>query len=492
VEQLMGVPAVRVRRCNHLSARDDGDFVLYWMIAARRTGWSFALQRAVEHALRLRKPLVVLEALRVGYRWASERLHAFVIEGIADNARALEGRPVTYLPYVEPEPGAGKGLLEALAARACVVVTDDAPVFFLPRAVAAAAGRLPALLEAVDGNGLLPLAATDAVFPTAFAFRRLLQGVLPAHLKEAPLPDPLAGVRLPRLPSLPEEVTRRWPAASPALLECEHSAIAALPVDHLVGRVPEVRGGRSAGVASLRRFLNERLAHYHEARNRPEQEATSGLSPYLHFGHVSAHEVFATVAERERWTADRLAPKASGKRAGWWGMSVAAEAFLDQLVTWREVGFNFASKRDDAERYDSLPAWARTTLEKHAGDRRPHLYTPEQLEQAATHDPLWNAAQAQLVREGTIHNYLRMLWGKKILEWSPTPRQALEVMLELNNRYALDGRDPNSASGILWCLGRYDRPWGPERAIFGTVRYMSSENTARKVRVATYIARHAP
>jgi deoxyribodipyrimidine photo-lyase len=488
----MGVPAVRVRRCNRLPARDDGDYVLYWMIAARRAGWSFALQRAVEHARRLGKPLVVLEALRAGYRWASERVHAFVIEGMSDNARAFASRPVTYLPYVEPESGAGKGLLEALAARACVVVTDDSPVFFLPRAVTAAAGRLPLLLEAVDGNGLLPLAATDAVFPTAFAFRRLLQGVLPEHLEEAPVPDPLAGVGLPHLPSLPEEVTRRWPAASPALLECEHSAIAALPVDHHVERVPEVRGGRSVGVASLRCFLNEKLARYHEARNQPEQDATSGLSPYLHFGHVSAHEVFAAVAERERWTADRLAPKASGKRAGWWGMSVAAEAFLDQLVTWREVGFNFASRRDDAERYDSLPAWARATLEKHVGDRRPHLYALEQLEQAATHDPLWNAAQAQLVREGTIHNYLRMLWGKKILEWSPTPRQALEVMLELNNRYALDGRDPNSASGILWCLGRYDRPWGPERAIFGTVRYMSSENTARKVRVAKYIARHAP
>ena len=415
----MGVPAERVRRCSSLPARDDGEYVLYWMIAARRAAWSFALQRAVEHAVTLGKPLVVLEALRAGYRWASERLHAFVIEGMSDNARAFEGKPVTYLPYVEPEPGAGKGLLEALAAQACVVVTDDAPVFFLPRAVAAAAGRLPVLLEAVDGSGLLPLAATDAVFPTAFAFRRLLQGVLPARLEEAPVPDPLAGVRLPSLPSLPVEVTRRWPAASPALLECERSTIAALPVGHRVGRVPEVCGGRSAGVTSLRRFLNEKLPRYHEARNRPEQEGTSGLSPYLHFGHVSAHEVFAAVAERERWTPDRLASKASGKRAGWWGMSVAAEAFLDQLVTWREVGFNFASKRDDGERYESLPPWARATLEKHLGDRRAHLYTPEQLEQAATHDPLWNAAQTQLLREGTIHNYLRMLWGKKIVEWSP-------------------------------------------------------------------------
>ena len=488
----MGVPAIRVRPCNQARVREDGSFVLYWMIAARRATWNFALERAVEHAVRLGKPLVVLEALRAGYRWASERLHAFVIEGMADNARAFAGRPVTYFPYVEPEPGAGKGLLEALAESACVVVTDDAPVFFLPRMVAATAARLPVLLEGVDSNGLLPLAATDAVFPTAFAFRRLLQGVLPAHLEEAPAADPLANSGLPRLKTHPEEISQHWPTAASALLEGDPEALAALRVDHRVGRVADTRGGSSAGLALLGRFLNERLAGYAETRNQPEQEGTSGLSPYLHFGHVSAHEVFAALAEREGWTAERLASKASGKRAGWWGMTAATEAFLDQVVTWREVGFNFAGKRDDAERYESLPPWARATLENHASDPRPRAYSAEQLESAATHDPLWNAAQTQLLREGTIHNHLRMLWGKKILEWSPTPRQALEVMLELNNRYALDGRDPNSASGICWCLGRYDRPWGPERPIFGTVRYMSSENTARKLRVAEYMARYAP
>jgi deoxyribodipyrimidine photo-lyase len=488
----VGVPLVRVRACNQAPVRGDGGFVFYWMIAARRSGWNFALQRAVDYAVRLGKPLVVLEALRADYPFASERLHAFLIEGMADNARAFAGTAATYVPYVEPEPGAGRGLLEALAARACAVVTDDAPVFFLPRAVATAAARLPVRLDAVDDNGLLPLAATAAVYPTAFAFRRFLQGVLPGHLEESPGAEPLARVDLPRLPALPEEVTRRWPAASPALLEGESSALAALPVDRRVGRVPGVPGGRAGGLASLERFLGERLGHYPEERNRPDRDGTSGLSPYLHFGHVSAREVFAAVAARERWTSDRLATKASGRREGWWGMSAAAEAFLDQLVTWRELGFNFASKRDDGERYESLPPWARATLAKHAEDPRPHLYTRERLEAAATQDPLWNAAQVQLLREGRIHNYLRMLWGKKILEWSPSPHEALATMLELNNRYALDGRDPNSTSGICWCLGRYDRPWGPERPIFGTVRFMSSENTARKLRVAEYVARFRP
>jgi deoxyribodipyrimidine photo-lyase len=173
-------------------------------------------------------------------------------------------------------------------------------------------------------------------------------------------------------------------------------------------------------------------------------------------------------------------------------MSRAAEAFCDQLVTWRELGFNFCARREDHLSYGSLPEWARRTLEAHAGDVRAPRYTREQLEQAATGDPLWNAAQRQLVREGRIHTYLRMLWGKKILEWSASPPEALETLIALNDRWALDGRDPNSDSGIGWVLGRYDRPWAPERPIFGTVRYMSSANTARKYRVRGYLERYGP
>jgi deoxyribodipyrimidine photo-lyase len=221
-------------------------------------------------------------------------------------------------------------------------------------------------------------------------------------------------------------------------------------------------------------------------------EATSGLSPYLHFGHISAHEVFARLAHREDWSPDDLAATATGRRRGWWGTSEPAEAFLDQLVTWRELGFNTCAHRPDFDAFEALPGWALRTLAKHAGDRRPALYRADQLERAQTHDPLWNAGQRQLVREGRLHSYIRMLWGKKILEWSERPEDALAVMIELNNKHALDGRDPNSYSGIFWVLGRYDRPWGPERPVFGTVRYMSSESTARKVRVREYIRRYGP
>jgi deoxyribodipyrimidine photo-lyase len=240
----------------------------------------------------------------------------------------------------------------------------------------------------------------------------------------------------------------------------------------------------------MKDFLRVKLPDYSEQRNEPDLDGASGLSFYLHFGHISVHEVFAEISRQEKWKPEKLALRANGSREGWWNMSANAEAFLDELITWREVGYNFCSHRGDYDRFESLPDWAKKTLKKHVRDERPNLYTLEQFEFAGTHDPLWNAAQRQLVREGRIHNYLRMLWGKKILEWSASPRDAATALVHLNNKYALDGRDPNSHSGIFWCLGRYDRPWGPERPIFGTVRYMSSQNTARKFSVKNYLRKY--
>jgi len=483
------VPASRIRTCNNAPIRIDGEFVLYWMIAFRRLSSNFSLQRAVELAVELRKPLVIFEPLRVGYQWASDRIHRFVIDGMAENASrvaALKNAGVVYYPYVEPRADTGKGLLAALASRACVVVTDDFPSFFLPRMVEAAASRLPVRLEAVDSNGLLPLRATDRVFTTAFSFRAFLQKQLPPHLIEFPQPDPLKGLKLPSLNAMPSDITKRWPIAAPNLLSGDAAMLASLPIDHSVG-VAETRGGTTAACEKLSRFLERSLPHYAAGANDPDADNRSGLSPYLHFGHISPHELFHELMTREEWSPASLGKKTGGKREGWWGVSPGAEAWLDEFVTWRELGYNMSSHRDDYDQFESLPDWAQATLAKHESDPREHVYSLDEFATAATHDELWNAAQTQLVREGRIHNYLRMLWGKKILEWSETPREALTTMIELNNRYALDGRNPNSYSGILWTLGRYDRPWGPERPIFGTVRFMSSDSTRKKLRVNQYL-----
>jgi deoxyribodipyrimidine photo-lyase len=463
-----------------------GEHVLYWMTMYRRPGWNFALERAVQWAQRLKRPLVVLEALRLDYPHASTRLHRFVLEGMQHNAHAFAGKPAVYYPYVEPERGAGKGLVAALASSACVAVTDDFPAFMLPRMTAAAAKQLACRFETVDSNGLLPMHAAPRAFERAVDFRRHLQKTLPEWLERMPTPDPLQAIRIP-LGEIPRAVAQRWPAA--------HGDLAALaerlPVDHGV-RPAALQGGSEAASARLERFLNAGFENYPENRREPDLDGTSRLSPYLHFGHISVHEIFSRLAEREGWTSARLARKAHAKKEGWWGMSAAAEAFLDELVTWRELGFNFCAKRPhDYDRYESLPAWARATLEAHACDPRAHLYSREALEKGETHDPLWNAAQHQLVREGWFHGYMRMLWAKKILEWSPGPREALDAMIHLMNKYSLDGRNPNSYSGYFWSLGRYDRPWPGERPVFGTVRYMSSENTARKLAVKEYLRRYA-
>jgi deoxyribodipyrimidine photo-lyase len=485
------VPQIRIRDCNGAPIRAGGRYILYWMIANRRLTYNFALARAVEHARELRKPIVIFEALRCGYPWASERLHRFVLDGMAHNASVCASRGIRYFPYVEPAVGAGSGLLTALAADACMVVTDEYPCFFLPAMVAGAAKKLSMRLEAVDSNGLLPIRATEQVFSTAHSFRRFLQKSLPAHLAEFPSADPLAKAKeVQSSVSLPKAITSRWPAASASILSGEPSALAAIPIDHSVAPVT-IRGGHALARAQLKKFFAAKLAGYNEERNEPDSDGASGLSPYLHFGHISVHEVFSDLIQREKWTPEKLALRANGSREGWWNMSPSAEAFLDEIVTWREVGYNFSSHREDYARFESLPDWAQKALQTHVRDERPAVYTLQQLESATTHDALWNAAQTQLTREGRIHNYLRMLWGKKILEWSPTPRDALATLVHLNNKYALDGRDPNSYSGIFWCLGRYDRAWGPERPIFGTVRYMSSQNTARKFSVKKYLAKWA-
>lgn len=485
----MSIPANRLKPANSTPLREDGDYVLYWMIAFRRVTWNFSFEHAVDLARSLNKPLVIFEPLRVRYQWASDRLHRFIIEGMRDNQKLLKNKPVTYFPYVEPRPGVGTPLLHQLAKKACVVVTDEYPCFFLPTMIQAVKDRIPARLELVDSNGLVPLRLPDRTFTVAHSYRRWMQKNIAPLLEETPLADPLEDVDLPELKKLPSEVTRRWPAADISTLLSE-GGLESIPIDHSVG--PGVlTGGTLAANKILNSFLKDNLDEYDKQRNQPDVEGSTGLSPYLHFGHISAHQIVAQLFEAEGWKPSKMGP-ANGKNHDFWNTSVSGEALLDQLLTWREMGFNKSFREPDSyTKYESLPNWALETLAQHAKDPRPHIYTLEEFEKAETHDDLWNAAQRQLVRDGRLHNYMRMLWGKKILHWTNTPQEALAIMIELNNKYALDGRDPNSYSGIFWTLGRYDRAWGPKRPVFGAVRYMTSDSTRKKLQVNKYLRRYA-
>jgi deoxyribodipyrimidine photo-lyase len=409
---------------------------------------------------------------------------------MGDNALACRAAGVAYYPLLASDSAAEFTVLSALANEASVVVGDDYPIRDAAETLASLARAAAVRLEAVDRNGLMPIRTSGREFVTAHSFRRFLQRELPDQLPVMPLARPLAGATFPCIQPLPAEVARRSAAASGAILSQGSRSDSRFQVDSPIAVAH--RGGTCAARDRLQRFVRRTLLRYAADRNKPDADATSGLSADLHFGYLATHEVFHAVASAEEWSPHQLADKPTGTSEKWWGMSPSAEAFLDELVTWRELSFNCCAERRNYDDYDSLPQWARNSLAAHAGDSRPHQYTLEQLERAETHDALWNAAQRQLVREGRIHNYLRMVWGKKILEWTATPQAALEAMIELNNKYALDGHDPNSYGGIFWVLGRYDRPWWPERPIFGVVRYMSSANTARKVSVKRYLNAYGP
>jgi deoxyribodipyrimidine photo-lyase len=460
-----------------------GRYVLYWMTAQRRTTFSPALSYAVEAARATNRPLVVFEPLDTHYRWASERMHAFVIGGMKDNQAAFAAAGVTYLPFVAAQATSGRGLLRALARDASVVIADLHPGFRWPTLLERAQRDLPCPLVAIDGCGVLPLHLPTKRYHRAVDFRRLIHKAFAVDPPVFPQQNPLAGY------ALGQATVDRTLIPTPDLDALSApGGLADLPIRHDVPAVPDKPGGQVEAERRLAAFF-ARLERYTE-RNHPDAEASSGLSPWLHFGHIGAAGIVSRLLDRYRWSPTHMRAENVAKQRGAWGMSEGAEAFLEELVTWRELSFHTAHVDPDGhEVYDGLPAWARASLEEHADDPREAHYDVEILARAQTHDPLWNAAQRELVETGVMHNYLRMLWGKRVLAWTRHPREAFETLVELNNRYALDGRDPNSYGGIGWVFGRHDRPWGPERPIYGKIRYMTSDATRRKLDLKTWYAR---
>jgi deoxyribodipyrimidine photo-lyase len=481
----VGYNQARVRRLNDARTAERGEYVLYWMQAARRLTRNHALDYAALCAREHERPLVVFEALRLDYPWASRRLHRFVLEGTRDNAASAAATGLNYWPFVETCKAEGRGLLRRLAERASLVVTDDFPCFVVPGQSQALARAAEVPVLAVDANGLVPLARLGPAASAAAHLRPRIHKELPLAWAHRAAARPRFDDALLRRIEPPFET---WRADDPGAL------VDALPVDASVPPVASTPGGAIAGRSRLRTFVERRLRGYAGERSEPRSLAegrASGLSAYLHFGHLSVQEVAeAVLRSAGPWTPDELRVHSRGKREGFFGDDADVNAFLDEALTWRDLGYLWHRARgaDAAQLESALPAWALATLGAHAADRRPWSYSAEELEAAATHDPLWNAAQRELVLTGTIHNYLRMLWGKKVIEWSRSPDAAFATLVHLNNKYALDGRDPNSWSGILWCFGLFDRPWAPERPVLGSVRYMSSENTDRKFDLAPYYA----
>jgi len=474
--------AARIRLANDRPIQTVGQYVLYWMQAYRRLTHNHALDHAIRLAVEHKVPLVVYEGLRLGYPWASARLHTFILQGMQENARRAKELGINYWPFVETPDQSGRGLLRSLAKNAVAIVTDDFPAFIVPRQIAALAPKIGCALIAVDSNSIVPLQLLGD--PCAMA----------AHMRPR-IHKAFAEAWPHRAAAEPEFPAAQRKKIDPTFetWKCKNLAefVAGLPIDQTVRPVDSAVGGTTPANDLLTTFLKKRLAGYADARSAPtppDEGKASELSPYLHFGHISIEQIVSAVLGK-KWTPAQLNQSNRGKREGYYCDDADVNSFLDEATTWRDVGFHWHMRRgaDAASLQKSLPAWAWTTLQKHGHDSREYVYSLDEFEAAATHDEIWNAAQSELILTGRMQNYLRMLWGKKVLEWTATPDDAYRILEHLNNKYALDGRDPNSYTGILWCFGLFDRPWAPERKIFGNVRYMSSENTGRKFKLIGYL-----
>jgi deoxyribodipyrimidine photo-lyase len=377
-----------------------------------------------------------------------------------------------------------------LISKACVIVSDDIPVFTMKEHNKIVASKINISYQVVDSNGIIPFFKTDKAPYTAYLFRKILQKNFAEAYANAPLQYPLNQLINKTLIELPLDFRQKWPQIDYRDFII-NEFIVNLPIDHSVKIVSE-KGTRSEALKIYNHFLKEKLSRYTEDRNQPDAYGSSKMSAYLHFGKISEYEMVkaAITTFDENYIAEKLTYQ-NGQSGTFYNLNPALESFLDELITWREVGFHFAHHRPDYDQFESLPDWALSTLRDHENDKREYLYNLEKFEQAKTHDPIWNAAQRELIQEGRIHNYLRMLWGKKIVEWTKNPIEALDIMIELNNKYALDGRDPNSYSGIFWVLGRFDRAWA-ERPVFGKIRFMSSEMTAKKINLKNYLKKFKP
>lgn len=450
----------------------EGEFVLYWMQAVHRLDENWALRYAVLEADRFNVPLVIHQGLDPSYPHASDRHHAFILEGARETARRAGALELHYQFVLRRRREDDRRVVDRLAARAVLVVTDLYPTAGVRERTRRFAERAPCRVVEVDATCIAP----SGMFPKAEWAARTIRPKL-ARVRDHVL-EPVAD-RVPRRPvgealarSLHDTIGVVDGTAPLDVAGLDDQGIdrelADCDVDHAVPRVRHLHGGRAEGLARMQRFVDGRLGGYGARRREASDgEGTSRLSPWLHFGHVSAAEVLRATL-----------------RSGAPASEVAA--FEDQVLTWRELAYNFARHTERHDTLAALPAWAQRTLAEHADDPREAHYDVATLEGARTHAPLWNAAQRELVRDGTIHNQARMLWGKSVLLWTRTPAEALATLLHLNDRWSLDGRDPNSVGNILWCLGLWDRPWG-NRPVWGGIRPMSLARAAGKFDVRAYV-----
>ena len=422
-------------------------YVLYWMQASQRADYNHALEYAILRANELKKPMIVFFGL-TSFPEAGERQYRFMLEGLAGvHARLRERGIQFFIQHTDPSAGVIR-----LAQESCLVVVDRGYLRIEKEWRQRVAEQIDCPLIQVESNVVVPVeTASPKEEYSAATFRPKILN----HLEyfTAPLPE--------YSPHIHSSLD------IPSLDISDMDGILSRLSLHASVKQPHFSGGTATAKALLHTFIEERLDSYDTLRNDPAVDYLSHMSPYLHFGQISPLFIVLEILKTQ---------------------SPGRPAYLEQLIVRRELSMNFIHYNDRYDTLKGLPAWARKTLEDHRKDLREYMYSQDQLEQAKTHDPYWNAAQMEMVKTGKMHGYMRMYWGKKLLEWSETPELAFTTTVILNNRYELDGRDANGYTGVAWCFGKHDRPW-KERPIFGKVRYMNERGLNRKFDADAYVER---
>lgn len=435
------IQSQRIVDLSHEPVAQDGKYVLYWMQQSQRTIDNHALEYAVEQANKLDKPLVVCFGLMDNYPEANERHYAFLLEGLADVEAALAERGIAFvMRHGQPFDAAlhyGK--------QACHIVCDRGYTRHQRQWRDHVADHAKVRVTQVESDVVVPVQVTSDKHESA---ARTIRPKIHKHLAEF---------------FVPMKTVRLKHRSLDLRLAGDKFTLDQLKVDRSVKPSTRFKGGQVEAGRRLAHFIKQKLSDYAEARNLPDQECSSHLSPYLHYGHISP-----------------LTMALAGKHS---------DTFVEELIVRRELSMNFCQFEPKYDQFDCLPDWAKKTLAKHKPDKRAVTYTRDQLESADTKDPYWNAAQREMTDTGFMHNYMRMYWGKKILEWTRDPEEAFDRVLRINNKYEMDGRDPNSFANIAWVFGLHDRPWGPERPIFGLVRYMNAKGLERKFEMDAYVKR---
>jgi len=420
---------------------------------SQRVEWNHALEYAVQQANQINQPLLVLFIISDQYPEMNERHYVFMLEGLLETQRALLERGIRMvIQFGNPSEKALEMSMEA-----ALLVVDRGYLRHSRRLTEHVAQKAACPVVQVESDLIVPLeVASNKEEWSAATLRPKLFNNLPDYL-----------VPLTVIPVRRDSLHLEYESVDLSNLD---QILSKLSIDRRVRRVQRFLGGTSEAKRLMTEFVDNKLQHYHEKRNDPTADYQSHLSPYLNFGQISPLYI-------------ALEALKSPYRAG-------VKVFLEELIVRRELSFNFVYYNDRYDSYEGLPAWAKQTLAKHQGDFRDYVYLLEEFENAITHDPYWNAAMREMIQTGKMHNYMRMYWCKKIIEWTRSPEEAFQIALHLNNKYFLDGRNPNSYAGVAWCFGKHDRPW-PERPVFGKVRYMNANGLKRKFDIEAYVRKYS-